>query len=134
MSSHTEISSDTKCDFSTTQNSSTKRSKMLYELREKNFKCTLWWFQLLEGIDYFSLDVHFQSKYQTCYNHTLYGVWSSSLPVPDVGTKLSFCGNNFMISKFKINASNLHFFNLLHVLVPPKNLVGHMPLYDPIYC
>jgi hypothetical protein len=92
----------------------------LYELRETMSKYTPRSVQLLEGSDDFSLLVHLQSKYQTCYNHALYGAWLSSLPVPNVGTKFSFCGNNYMISKSKIDVANLGLFILSHVFIPPK--------------
>ena len=76
--------------------------------------------QLLEGSDNFSLHMYFQIKYQTCCNCVLYGAWSSCLPVPHVGTELSFYGNNFMIDKSKINDVSLGLFILSHVLVPHK--------------
>ena len=81
--------------------------------------------KLLEGSDKFSLPVHLEIKYQT-YKRTLYGTWPSSPPVPDVGTEFSFCGNNFMISKSKINDANLGLFILSHVIVPLKKSVSLM--------
>ena len=90
--------------------------------------------QLLEGSDDFSLPVNFQSKYQTSYNRALYGVWSTSLHVPDVGTKLSFCVNRFMIMKSNIDATNIGLFIISHVLVLPKQSLALMPFCDPIYC
>ena len=53
----------------------------------------------LEGSDDLPLPIHFQIKYQTCYNLTLYGAWPSSMPMVDVGTKFSLFGNSYMISK-----------------------------------
>ena len=76
--------------------------------------------QLLEANDGFLLPIHLQNKYQTSYNHALYGAWSSSLPVPYIGTRLSFCGIHFMISKSNIDVANLGLFILSHVLVPVK--------------
>lgn len=67
-----EISSEPKYDINTTQNIYTRRSKKLYELREKMFKYTPKSIQLLEGSDDFPLLIHLQSKYQTSYNRTLY--------------------------------------------------------------
>jgi hypothetical protein len=96
----------------TTENISTRRSKKLYEITVKMSKYTPRSFQLLEGSNEFSLLVHVYSKYQTCYNHTLYGGWPFSLPVPDVGIELSFCGNNYMIAKSKIDVANLRLFIL----------------------
>ena len=90
--------------------------------------------QLLEGINEFSLPMNFQSRYKDCYNHTLYGGWPSSLPMPDVGTKLSFCGNGFMISKSNINDASIGLFILSHVLIPPKQSIALMPFYILIYC
>ena len=66
--------------------------------------------QLLEGTNDFSLPVNLQMKYQTSNNCALYGTWSSSLLMPDVGTKFSFCGNSFMIVKFNIDATNIGLF------------------------
>jgi hypothetical protein len=60
-----ESSSEPKYDINTTQNISTRRSKKLYELREKMSKYTPKSVQLLEGSDDFPLPIHLQSKYQT---------------------------------------------------------------------
>jgi hypothetical protein len=93
---------------------------MLYELRKKKSKYTPRFDRLLKGSNDFTLLVHLQSKYQTHYNHALYGAWPSSVPVLDVVEQLSFCGNNYMIVKSKINVENLGLFILSHVFVPPK--------------
>ena len=90
--------------------------------------------QLLVGSNDFSLPLNLQRKYQTSYNFFLYGAWMSSLPVPDVGTKFSFCGNCFMIVKSNIEVTNLGLFILSHVLVPPKQSVVLVPFCGPIYC
>ena len=84
-------------DINNTQNISIRRSKKLYELREKISKYIPSLVQLLKGSDEFFLPMHLQSKYQTYYNHALYGAWTPSLPMHDVGTKFSFYGNSFMI-------------------------------------
>ena len=89
--------------------------------------------QLLEGSDDLSLPSHLQSKYQTYYNHVVYGAWSSYLHVLDVGIQFSFCGNRFMIAKSNIDAANLGLFILSHVLVPPKKLVALTPFFGHIY-
>ena len=68
-----------------------------------------------------------------CYNRALYCAWSSSILVLDVGTKFSFCGNSYMISKCNINVSNLGLFILSHVFVPPKQLVALMSFCGPLY-
>jgi hypothetical protein len=129
----TKSSSEPKYDINTTQNISTRRSKKLYELREKMSKYTPKFVQLLEGSDDFPLPIHLQSKYQTYYNRSLYGAWSSSMHVPDVGTKFSFCGNSYMISKSKIDVANLGLFILSHVFIPPKQSVTLMPFCGPLY-
>jgi hypothetical protein len=105
----------------------------LYELRAIISKYTPNYLQLLEGSDEFPLPIHLQSKYQTCYNPTLYGTWPFSMHVPDVGTDISFCGNNYMIAKSKIDVSNLVFFILSHVSVPPKQSVALIPFFGPLY-
>ena len=87
-----------------------------------------------EGSGNFSILVNLQHKYQTSYNYALYGAWPSSLHVPDVGTKFSFCGNHFMIAKSNIDATNLGLFILSHVLVPPKQSIALMSFCGPIYC
>ena len=92
----------------------------MYELREKMSKYTPKSFQVLEGSDDFPLPVHLQSKYQTSYNHTLYGGFPFSMLVLDVGTKFLFCGNSYMIAKSNIDVSNLGLFILSHVFVPLK--------------
>jgi hypothetical protein len=125
--------SEPKYDINTTQNITTRRSKKLYELREKISKYTPKFVQLLEGSDDFPLPIHLQSKYQPCYNQALYGVWSSSMHVPDVVTKFSFCGNSYMISKSKIYVEKLGLFVLSHVSFPPKQLVALMPFCVPLY-
>ena len=130
----TKISCDPKYAMNATQHISTRRSKKLHELREKLSKYTPRPVQLLNSSDGFSLPLNLQSKYQTSYKHALYGAWLSYLPVLDVGTKFSFCGNHFMISKSNIDVANLGLFILSHVLVPPKQSVALVPLYDPIYC
>ena len=89
---------------------------------------------MLDGIDDFSLPMHLQSKYQTYYNHTLYGAWISSLPMPDVGTRFSFSDNIFMNAKLRIAVATLGLFILSHVLVPPKQLVALIPFFDHICC
>ena len=71
------------------------------------FKYTEILVQLLEGRDGFSLPIHLQSKYQTIYNHTLYGTWSYSLHMPNVVIEFSYYANNYLISKSKIDAANL---------------------------
>jgi hypothetical protein len=53
--------------------------------------------------------------------------------VPDVGTELFFCGNNYTISKSKIDVANLRLFILSHVFVPPKQSVALMPFCGPLY-
>ena len=83
-----------KYDFNTTQNISMKRSKNLYEVREKISKYTPRLVQLFEVSDDLPLPVHLQSKYQKWYNHVLYGDWPYSMHVPNVGTKPSFFGNS----------------------------------------
>lgn len=88
---------------------------------------------MLEGSDDFSFLVHSQSKYQTCYNYSLYGAWLASLPVLDVSIEFSFCGNNYMISKYKIDFVNLWLFILSHAFVPPKQLVALMPFCGIFY-
>ena len=95
----TKSSSDPKYDINTTQNICTRISKKLYELREKMSKYTPKLVQLLEGSNDFPHPIHMQSKYQTSYNHALYGGWPSYMLVLDVGTEFSFCGNSYMISK-----------------------------------
>ena len=89
--------------------------------------------QLLEGSDDFPLPIHLQSKYQTSYNHALYGGWPSSMLVLDVGTRFFFCGNSYMVAKSNIDATNLGFFILSHVFVPPKQSVALMPFCGPLY-
>ena len=115
-----ESSSDLKYDLNVTQPISTRISKKLHELREKLSKYTTMPIQLLEGSDDFSHLMNFQIKYQTSYNHALYGAWSSSLPIPNVRTEFSFCGNRFMISKSNIDVANIGLFILSYVHVPPK--------------
>ena len=115
-----ESSGVPKYDINTTQNIYTRRSKKLYELREKMFKYTPQSVQLLEGSDEFPLPIHLQSKFQTSYNHALYGGWLSFMPVFDVGVGFSFCGNSYMISKSNIDATNLASLILSHVFLPPK--------------
>jgi hypothetical protein len=53
--------------------------------------------------------------------------------VPDVGTKFSFCGNSYMISKSKIDVANIGLFILSHVFVPPKQSMTLMPFCGPLY-
>ena len=53
--------------------------------------------------------------------------------MPDVETKLSFCGNHFMVYKSNIDAENIELFILSHVLVPPKQSIALMPFSSPIY-
>ena len=106
---------------------------MFHDLREKTSLYTrLVW--LLKGSDVFSLPVNLQSKYQTCYNHTLSGAWLSYFHLPNVRTKFSFCGNIFMISKDNIDATNLDLFILSRVLDPPKQSLEIMPFCSHIYC
>jgi hypothetical protein len=52
-------------DINTTQNITTRRSKKLYELREKISKYTPKSVQFLEDSDEFPLPIHLQIKYQT---------------------------------------------------------------------
>jgi hypothetical protein len=66
----------------------------------------------LEDNDEFPPPIHLQSKYQTCYNQALYGAWSSSMHVLDVGTKFPFSDNSYMISNSKIDVANLGLFIL----------------------
>ena len=75
MFSQLKVTSDQKYDMNATQPISIRRSKNLHDLREKLYKYTLRFIQLLEGGDDFSLTVNFQSKYQTSYNRALYGAW-----------------------------------------------------------
>ena len=89
--------------------------------------------QLLEGSDDFPLPIHLQSKYQTSYNHTLYGGWSSSMPVLNVGIEFTFCGNSYIIAKSNIDAANIGLFILSHVFVLPKQSVALMPFCGPLY-
>ena len=105
----------------------------MYELRAKISKYTPKSVQLLEGSNDFLIPIHLQSKYQTCYNYTLYGARSSSMHVPDIGPKFSFCGNSYMIAKSKIDVAILRLFIISHVFVPPKKLVALMPFCDPLY-
>ena len=88
---------------------------------------------MLEGSNDLSLPVCLQGKCQTSYNYTLYGTWLSSLPALDVGTKFSFCGNRFMISKSNIDSVNLMLFILSHVLVLRKKSVALIPFCVPSY-
>ena len=120
----TESSSEPKYDINTTQNTYTRRSKKSYELRAKMFKYTPKSVQLLEGRDDFPLPIYLQSKYKTFYNHDLYGAWLCSMPVLDVGAKISFFGNSYMISKSKINVANLGSF---------KQSVSLMPFFGRLY-
>ena len=129
----TEISNEPKYDINTTQNICTRRSKNLYELREKMSKYTLKSVQLLQGSNDFPLPIHLQSKCQISDNRTLYGAWPSSMFVPNVGTEFSFCGNSCMIVKSNIDVSNLGLFILSHVFVPPKQSVPLMPFFGPLY-
>jgi len=105
----------------------------LYELRTKIYKYKPKYIQLLESSDDFPLPVHLQSKYQTYYNHVLYGVWPSSMSVSDVGTKVSFFGNSYMISKPKIDVANLGLFIISRVPVLPKTFVTLMSFCGPLY-
>ena len=89
---------------------------------------------MLKGSNDLSLLVNLQTKYQTFYNRTLYGAWSSSLPVPDVGNEFSFFGNSFIIVEFKIDFAKLGLFMLSHVLIPPKQAVVLLPFCGPLYC
>ena len=91
------------------------------------FKYTPKSVQLLKGSDDFPLPIHLQSKYKTYYNHALYGGWLSSMPLPYVGTKFSFCGNSYMISKSNIDDANLGLFILSHVFVAPKQSITLIP-------
>jgi len=63
----------------------------------------------------------------------MYGAWSSSIPIPNVGTEFFFCGNSYMISKSKIYVANLRLFILSHAFVPPKQSVTLMPFCGPLY-
>jgi hypothetical protein len=55
------------------------------------------------------------------------------MPVPNVGTKIYFSGNSYMISKSKIDVANLGLFILSHVSVPPKQSVALIPFFGPLY-
>ena len=88
---------------------------------------------MLEGSDEFPLPIHLKSKYQTSYNGTFYGGWSSSMHVPDVGTEFFFCSNNYVIDKSNKDASNLGFFILSHVFFPPKQSVALITFCGPPY-
>ena len=64
-------------------------------MREKMSKYTPKSVQLLEGSNDFPLPIHLQSKYQTCYDHALYGAWKFFIPMPNVGSiEFSFFGNS----------------------------------------
>jgi hypothetical protein len=89
--------------------------------------------QLLQGRDDSPHPIHLQSKYQTSYNRVLYGTWSSSMPVPNVETKLYFCGNSYIISKSKINVANVGLLIISRVCFTPKQSVEHMPIFSPLY-
>ena len=52
--------------------------------------------------------------------------------MPDVGTKFSFCGNNYMISKSNIVVAKLYFCILSHVFVPPKQSATLIPFCGPL--
>ena len=68
------------------------------------------------------------------YNRPLYGGWSSSIDVPDVGTKFSFSGNSYMVSMSNIDVTNLGLFILSHVCVPPKQSLVLIPFCGtPVY-
>ena len=67
------------------------------------------------------------------YNHALYGSWSSSMLVPIVETKFSFCGNSYMIAKSNINVPNPWLFILSHVFIPPNKSVTLMPFFGSLY-
>ena len=105
----------------------------MYELREKMSEYTPKSVQVLEDSDDFPLHVHLQTKYQTSYNHALYGGWLSSMPMPNVGIKFSFSCNSYIISKSNIDATNLGSFILSHVFVPPKQSVALIPFCGPLY-
>ena len=89
--------------------------------------------QLLKGSDNFPLPIHLQIKYQIDYNCTLYGAWSSSMHVLNVGTKFVFSGNSYMIAKYKIDVTNLGLFILSRVFVPFKQLVALIPFCGHFY-
>jgi hypothetical protein len=55
------------------------------------------------------------------------------MPVLDVGTKFSFYGNSYMISKSKIDVLNPGLFILSDVFIPPKQSVAIMPFFGPLY-
>ena len=55
------------------------------------------------------------------------------MQVLDVGTKISFCGNSYMIVKSNIDVYNLGLFVLSHVFVPPKQSVALIPFCGPLY-
>jgi hypothetical protein len=63
----------------------------------------------------------------------VYGAWISSMYILDVGTKFSFCGNSYIIAKSKIDVSNLGFFILSHVSIPPKQSITIVPFFGPLY-
>ena len=89
--------------------------------------------QLFEGSEDFSLCVHLQSKYQTYYNHILYGDWPSSLYML-VRNEYSFCGNDYIIANSKIDATNIKSLIISHVFVPPKQSITRMSFCDLLCC
>ena len=105
----------------------------MYELRAKMSKYTPKSIQLLEGSNDIPLLIHLQSKYQTSYNHALYGSWWYSMPVPNVGTKFSFCGNSYMVAKSKIDIANIGLLMISQVCVPANQSIALIPLCIPLY-
>jgi hypothetical protein len=53
--------------------------------------------------------------------------------VPNVGTKFSFHGNNYMIEKSKIDVANLVLFILSRVFIPPIQSIALMSFCGPLY-
>jgi hypothetical protein len=50
----------------------------------------------------------------------------------DIRTEFSFCGNNYMIFKSKIEAANLGLFIISHAFLFTKQSIAHMPLCGPL--
>ena len=51
----------------------------------------------------------------------------------DVGTKVFFCGDSYMIAKSNIDVSNFGLFILSHVFVPPKQSIALIPFCGSLY-
>jgi hypothetical protein len=63
----------------------------------------------------------------------LFGTFLSFPPVPNVGIGFSFCDNNYMISKSKIDVAKLGLLILSDVFIPPKESTTLMPFCGPLY-